>query len=691
MESVQGFSSFSFHSYFIFTLYSHCIHFISFLKVTDKLWIGGLTPFLVPGAQKWSIEYPFACQTSEAGLFKSQLADGIMGISNSEDTLMPLLQKKGLTDNRLFALCFRTGGGVISLGGVDQRIHTPSILGIQYAKLARTSNWYTLNLLDLTLEDQITGIQNSVAKPPTGAAIFNMGKGVIIDSGTTATYLPAFLLRQFQTVFKSITGFDYTGEKPTRLTPEQIHRIPNLVWTFESTTPGKPVQIRMPYSSFIDSDGGGSYTFKVLLTEGSGTVLGANFMTGYNMIFDTKQRRIGFAESNCKLEDVIKPIFPGFSFPTLRPTDVSKLPEPGQEPEMGANGKCAGSPVDQCDAQCDQETGIYERKGHQDYVGCKADCTIQCEGNLIARGSAGCVDTPWSECTEKCFQTRTVGISTGGQCTHKPETRSCYTAACETKTGDYLVFIDLKIKRLTPDDWSYAYGETFITAISKMFDVNENSVEILSEAGGMMSQSVKLHMEMRLSLNDYKDIDNNGISDLYDAAQAIPEIVDSDYFPQMFLTQLSASSTLNDKINYSRFGWLKAEDVEVINTMALPLGAERDPFEIPDAGVSITSLQPGTTREMFFVGVALTAVLIVIVMGCLYCRLQRENAALAKDKLSGFSLRELIDRFNSERVTGRGRGGNTRYNRVKQTELELSSAPMLDNTLDSADLEDMQS
>ena len=59
---------------------------------------------------------------------------------------------------------------------------------------------------------------------------------------------------------------------------------------------------------------------------------------------------------------------------------------------------------------------------------------------------------------------------------------------------------------------------------------------------------------------------------------------------------------------------------------------------------------------------------------------------------SGFSLRELIDRFNNEKFSsGRGRGGNTKYNRVRQTELELSSAPMLDNALDSADLEDMQS
>ena len=161
----------------------------------------------------------------------------------------------------------------------------------------------------------MTGILQSLAKPPTGAAIFNMGKGVIIDSGTTATYLPAFLLRNFQDIFKSITGFDYTGDKPISLSPFQIRKIPNLVWTFEginnnflrinllnkipflSTGSAGPVIVRMPFSNFIDSDGGGMYTFKVLLTEGSGTVLGANFMSGYNMIFDVDGHRVGFAES----------------------------------------------------------------------------------------------------------------------------------------------------------------------------------------------------------------------------------------------------------------------------------------------------------------------------------------------------------------------------------------------------------
>lgn len=96
-----------------------------------------------------------------------------------------------------------------------------------------------------------------------------------------------------------------------------------------------------------------------------------------------------------------------------------------------------------------------------------------------------------------------------------------------------------------------------------MFNISESDVEILSEVGGTMSQSVKLHTEMRLSLTDYKDEDSNGISYLYDAAQAIPQIVHSNIFPKMFLSQLNSVSVKRDKVNYKRFGWLKPDDIEV--------------------------------------------------------------------------------------------------------------------------------
>jgi hypothetical protein len=78
--------------------------------------------------------------------------------------------------------------------------------------------------------------------------------------------------------------------------------MPNLIFVFRSSENNDTFSIEMPWSSYVDSVGGGKYAFRVYLTEGSGTVLGANFMNGYNIIFDSKQKRVGFAKSNCKYE-----------------------------------------------------------------------------------------------------------------------------------------------------------------------------------------------------------------------------------------------------------------------------------------------------------------------------------------------------------------------------------------------------
>ena len=230
----------------------------------------------------------------------------------------------------------------------------------------------------------------------------------------------------------------------------------------------------------------------------------------------------------------------------MKPTDASAL----VNKPVGA---CPGAtPSEDCTAEC-SKSEQYSQKGTQLYDnGCSAVCTIDCNEDIIVRGAPSCPDSRWDECSEICVQSRTVGIYDADQksCVQNKETRKCYTASCETKSGDYLVFIDFKVKKLSPDEWSYAFGDTFIKAISKMFDVSESSIEILSEAGGESSPVVKLHFELRLSLSDYQDSDNNGVSDLFDAAQSIPEIVNSDFFPGMFLTQLQAVSDLNDKIDY---------------------------------------------------------------------------------------------------------------------------------------------
>ena len=67
----------------------------------------------------------------ETGLFRTQRVDGIMGMSASPHTLPHALLQAGHTASRAFGMCFRRGGGVLSLGGVDPGLHTGAL---QYAR-----------------------------------------------------------------------------------------------------------------------------------------------------------------------------------------------------------------------------------------------------------------------------------------------------------------------------------------------------------------------------------------------------------------------------------------------------------------------------------------------------------------------------------------------------------------------------
>ena len=73
--------------------------------------------------KKLSSTFTFGCMESETGLFRGQIVDGIMGMSAASDTLVYKLFENKVIKTRAFGMCFRVGGGVLTLGGLDSRLN----------------------------------------------------------------------------------------------------------------------------------------------------------------------------------------------------------------------------------------------------------------------------------------------------------------------------------------------------------------------------------------------------------------------------------------------------------------------------------------------------------------------------------------------------------------------------------------
>ena len=91
-----------------------------------------------------------------------------MGLSAKPDTLPYQLVAQKVTASRVFSMCFRIGGGVLTIGGVDPSIHSMGPNGqvpLQFAKLLKSSGWFTVKLLDVRLKDPKTGNIQSIGEP----------------------------------------------------------------------------------------------------------------------------------------------------------------------------------------------------------------------------------------------------------------------------------------------------------------------------------------------------------------------------------------------------------------------------------------------------------------------------------------------------------------------------------------------
>jgi Eukaryotic aspartyl protease len=277
--------------------------------------MGGVSETSISSASRYSIDFQFGCQDSETGLFRTQHVDGIMGMSASEDTIPHLLVTQQITKSRIFALCFSIGGGVLTLGGVDQTLHKTGAL-IQYAKLLKPKGWFTVKLLDVSMRASLSSkhlavmkrtrtnsSKNSTYSINADVSALNFRKGVIVDSGTTDTYLPISVRDLFEKLFRKLTdGITYTNSN-IALSRSQLEKLPTIIYTLEGEEGSPPVEIESEPSSYMERLGDGKFAFRIYLTESAGAILGANVMNNHNVIFDIDNKRIGFVSSECKYEN----------------------------------------------------------------------------------------------------------------------------------------------------------------------------------------------------------------------------------------------------------------------------------------------------------------------------------------------------------------------------------------------------
>jgi len=302
-------------------------------EVSDIVYLGEAieTPFDHPS--KDSFRLRFGCQTSLTGLFKTQLADGIMGMDLSSSSFWKQAYVNDATPNQSFSLCFSrqseantksSNAGVMTMGGSDLRLHNTIMV---YADQPNTGGYFKVYIVKIFLRSgggELVASKNNtnVEQINIDEEILNKGD-IMLDSGTTNTYLTTLLSRPFSAAWKKITGDDWKENRSVHLTREQLLDMPTILFQLRGWEKGfqddlaeglaasispnssDDILVAMPATHYMEySKSKEKYFSRIYFGEGDGGVLGANFMMGHDILFDVDNRRIGFAESSCEYSTV---------------------------------------------------------------------------------------------------------------------------------------------------------------------------------------------------------------------------------------------------------------------------------------------------------------------------------------------------------------------------------------------------
>lgn len=229
----------------------------------------------------------FGCIYEQNGVFNLQSSDGIMGFSKHPDSIFEQFYRRGVTKSRIFSQCLGAQGGMLTLGGVDLSINYGRV---QYTPIRETGyQYWTVTLLSVEVGDAPLAIDNSV---------YNKDRGCVFDSGTTFLYMPEAVREPFKAAWRTAVGneqYPISGSYYT-LSALDVARFPRICFRFLNDA-----TVCMSPSMYFFRNSPHRYAGTIFFGDGAkSTIIGASALTGYNVIYDVDNARIGVAEANCE-------------------------------------------------------------------------------------------------------------------------------------------------------------------------------------------------------------------------------------------------------------------------------------------------------------------------------------------------------------------------------------------------------